>query len=108
MSLANIINNLPNANTAAVVTLAAEDTVYHHVHKVVWSYSSIPGGGRLHIKDGSTVLVDVDITVAGKDELTFTPEIRSKDPNTAMEIKLYAGGLLVTGKLNVVYFSGTS
>lgn len=90
--------HVPAANTACVITIAADPVRKHVCHLVQWSYSTAPTGGRLTIEDGAgTVVFDVDITAAGPGGLTL---FISGSANKAMVITLAAGGAAVQGKLN--------
>lgn len=68
---------------------------------VNFSYSIVPTTGRLTIADGATVFFDTDITGGGAGPLFGL--LRKGSPNTAMTIKLFAGGNSGNiGKLNAL------
>lgn len=90
----------PNADTAAVVTLAAVTDLEHVVHNIQWSYSDAPTGGKLTITVAAVIVWEVDITAAGPGG--FGMPIAGDD-NEAVVITLAAGGGSVVGKLNVQY-----
>lgn len=90
-------------NADAVLTWAARTGAAHSVDVVRWSYSAAPTGGRLTIKDGATIIEDVDITAAGPG---FLPYSRTGHTNNAFEVRLYAGGSGVVGKLSAGHAVG--
>lgn len=90
----------PAANTAAVVTYAANNAK-HVIGGLSWSYSAAPTGGNLKIENGAgTTVYSVDITAAGPGSIEF-PQARRGSSATALIITLAAGGGGITGKLNV-------
>jgi hypothetical protein len=93
----------PAANTAAVVTYAAEAGRAHVVSGIVWSYQGgDPTGGNLKIEDGAGVVVfNVDITTEGAGFFPF-PVPKRGTKNTAYIITLAAGGASVVGKLSIL------
>ncbi len=92
--------NVPSSNTDAVLTFSAAGAgIAHLLGKIVWSYSGTPTGGRLTVKDGSSVVLDVDVTAAGPGFIPFDKALKGT-ANTAMEVRLYAGGSGVVGKIN--------
>lgn len=97
----------PAANTAAVITYAADATARHALAQVIVSYSAAPTGGNLKIEDGSgTTVFTVDLTAT-----VLEPVVINFDPpllgsyNTAMIITLAAGGAAVSGKVNARHFT---
>jgi len=90
----------PAANTAAVITLAAEAGRRHVVRYLAWSYSAAPTGGRLTVTDGGTNKLVVDITAAGQGSLNLTNGFQGA-VNSAVVATLAAGGAAVTGKLSL-------
>jgi hypothetical protein len=92
--------HLPAADTAAVVTISSVDEYRHTIHKIVWSYSTDPTGGRLTISDGGTTEFDIDITKGGPGSLNFT-FCGAKE--STLVVTLAAGGGGITGKLYVEY-----
>lgn len=95
-------SNVPAANTAAVLTLAAPtDTARRRVFSSVhWSYSGAPTGGRLTIASSGQSTYDVDITAGGPGYLTFPDNFRGAAGQTVV-LTLAAGGAGVSGKINV-------
>lgn len=95
--------NTPAANTAAVVTYAAQPNLRHVVTGLAWSYSAAPTNGNLKIEDilGTTVF-SIDITAAGAGVIVFPQPKKSATANTAMIITLAAGGGAVVGKLSIL------
>lgn len=93
----------PAANTAAVVTYAADTDEKHVIHGVAWSYSGGPTNGNLKIEDVSgTTIFTMDITAAGPGSIIFPRPIRGAAINTAMIVTLAAGGSGISGKVNVL------
>ena len=89
----------PVADTAAIITLAAEHHVRHLVRTIVWSYSVAPTAGRLTLTVDGTIRLDVDITAAGPGALPL--DLLTAE-QAAVVITLAAGGAAVVGKLSVV------
>lgn len=91
--------HLPPAATAATKTISAVDKKRHILHKVWWSYSEAPTGGRLTIS-GGLKSIDIDITNSGPGPLSpdYVCEI-----NTDLIVNLASGGGTCTGKLTFSY-----
>lgn len=95
----------PAANTAAVVTFAAETGKRHHLVSVAWSYSAAPTGGNLKVEDASgTRVFSVDVTAAGPGSLQFENALRGEVGN-ALIVTLAAGGAGISGKVNAYKFT---
>lgn len=79
------------------------------IHMVGWiivSYSLVPVAGRLTVFTGTTSIFDYDIFVQSPPPLIFPegsplPTIQGD----SLEIRLAAGGLLNTGKINAFAYS---
>lgn len=93
--------NAPAANTAAVVTFAASGSAAHVLGGVAYSYDVTPVGGNLTIKDGTTVIFNLDIALATAGVIQFNPPLRITK-NAAMVLTLAAGGSGSTGKVNAL------
>lgn len=94
----------PNADTAAIITLAAATGTRHVVHKIFGSYSAAPTGGSLTIAStvgGNAVSMVVAITAAGPFDFDFPVPIQG-DENTAITLTLAAPGGTVVGKINAI------
>lgn len=94
----------PNADTAAVITLAAASGTRHVVDQVFGSYSGAPTGGGLTIAstvNGTAVTMAVAITAAGPFSFVFDPPLQGDD-NTAVVLTLAAGAGAVVGKINAL------
>ena len=93
----------PAANTAAIVTYAADATKKHVITGVAWSYAGgTPVGGNLKIEDVvGTVIFTVDIDKSGPGGFEFPRPKIGAAANTAMVVTLAAGGAGVTGKVSV-------
>lgn len=90
----------PAGNTAAIVTIAAAGSgVSNVVNGIAWSYDADPTGGNLKIEDGASTVFTLDITNKGPG---FIPFFRKGSTNTALVVTLAAGGVGVTGKVNVL------
>ena len=96
--------NIPAANTAAVITYAAVSGKRHAISGIAYSYSAAPTGGNLKIEDvAGTTIFSLDITAAGPgDPIYFDPAKGNALPNTALIITLAAGGVGISGKVNVL------
>lgn len=89
----------PAANTAAVLTYAAStDGSSHVIEQITVGYDAAPTGGSLTITDGGTTVYQVTITGTGAIELN--PNLLG-GRNAAVVITLAAGGVGVSGRLNV-------
>lgn len=93
--------NFPAANTAATITKAAVSDRRHAVHGILFSYSAAPTGGRLTVTDGGTTVLDIDITAAGAQVIPLDHQA-AFEVNSAVVFTLAAGGIGVTGKLQLL------
>lgn len=92
-------------NADAIVTMPAVAGLFNCVTMVVASYTAAVAG-RLTIKDGTSVIFDVDITTAAASTFEFDGINRLiSDMGKAMEVRLFNGGLTVTAKLNVLGYT---
>lgn len=90
-----------SANTAVTLTLAAATGKRHAISRIVATYSGAPTGGRLSIESpSSTVVFDTDLAGTGLQQIEFNPPLVFAE-NTAVLVKLAAGGSGVVGKVNV-------
>ncbi len=88
-----------------VVTMAAVVGIYNVVTMVIASYSASISG-RLTVKNGTTSIFDTDIMVANPAPFVFEGINRLiSDIGNAMEVRLYSGGLSISGKLNVLGYT---
>lgn len=93
----------PAANTAAeiVYTRPGRDC-YHSFSGLAWSYDAQLAGGNLQMVDENLgIIFDIDITNPGPGFIPF-PVPRHGSLNATMTIRLAAGGVGVSGKLNVL------
>jgi hypothetical protein len=91
----------PAANTAAVITLAAQAGLSNVIGEVYWSYDDTPTGGELTIEDGAgTTVFQQHITNGGPGFFQFLYPKRGT-ANTAMIVTLAAGGAGISGTLNI-------
>lgn len=95
----------PAANTAAVITIAADAEQFWVLDWLMWSYSEVPTAGRLTVAIGGTTYIDLDITAAGPGPLRFEPPLYNPSfaKGETMVITLAAGGGTCTGKLSARY-----
>lgn len=88
----------------AVLTLPPppEATMRTVLGALVCSYSGSVTTGRLRVMSGTTVVLDVDVTqeAVGRLQATLVGE-----PGQGMEVRLYAGGGSVDGKINLLSYS---
>lgn len=87
------------ADTAVVITLAADEREVHVLHAIQYSYSETPTGGGITVSINSTVVFDFDIT-GTEGTIEFHAPVYGKE-NQAMVITLKAGGGTAVGSLNV-------
>ncbi len=87
-------------NAAATASIGGSQNFIIAADQVIWSYSADPTGGRLQIKDGSTVLVDFDITKGGPGFMPLSGIVSTR--NSALSAVLAAGGAGIVGKVNLV------
>ena len=95
----SVLTHAPAANTAAVVTLAAETGLSQGLRGVAWSYEATPAGGNLKVEDDNITVFSVDITAAGPG---FLPLCLRSSPGKLLRVTLSAGGSGVSGKVNVL------
>jgi len=95
----------PAADTAAVVTLGADDSECHVITGIEFSYSEMPTGGRLTVVcGGSTTILDVDITSSGPGPLKWPHGLHNAGTKgEAVVVTLAAGGGTSLASLNVSY-----
>lgn len=88
------------ANTAVIITYAANVKERHVLGGVVSSYSAAPTGGNIKVENGvGSTIFQADIIAGGPVSIVFEPPLAGS-PNTAMIITLAAGSGTVVGKLN--------
>jgi len=100
------LTHAPNANAAAVITVAALASIRTVVDKVWGGYDLTPNGvnGSLSVVVtvlGSLVTLAMPVPAAGPVILDFKPPIQG-DVATAITITLATGGVGVTGKINAL------
>lgn len=97
----NVALSASGTNAPATVTLAADPLCRHVLDSVSFSYSATPTSGRLSITDGGATVYDLDLVAAGPWQCPFPAGLESSMLGNALVITLAAGGLGVTGKVNV-------
>lgn len=97
-------------NADAVLTYASPGAgiLSHILAGVIWSYSGGTPAGRLTIKDGSSIILDVDITASGPGYLPLDASPIRITPGNAMEVRLWAGGAGVVGKVTARHWTDTN
>ncbi len=94
----------PGVNAAVTATHPAAAGVRHRVAQVAWSFTAAPAAATIQVKDGATVLVELDVVAAGPGQIAFDPPLASTRGN-AVSAVLGAGGAGVGGRVALV---GTS
>lgn len=90
------------SNADATITYSADPYGYHTISGIAYSYSGTVTTGRITVENGSgTIVFDETIPAAGSGFFDFKDGLAGS-PNTAMIIKIFAGGSGVVGKLNVI------
>lgn len=100
VSFSSDLHHAPAANTAAVVTIAADASRPNIVSQVFYSYSAAPTGGSLIITDGGTEVFKQHITAAGPGQVDFVPPLKGAS-NSAVVVTIAAGGGVITGTCTV-------
>lgn len=96
-------SNAAAANTDAVVTVKGVAGQRPWISNVVVSYNGAPTAGRLTIKGlRSDRIFDVDITAAGPVPLGLDDGGIPYDVGEDVELRLFAAGAAVVGKVNCV------
>lgn len=91
----------PAANTAAVVTLAAETNTVHVLHAAHGGYDAAPTAGKLlTIAIGGSTVRAIPVAVAGPFSIKFPRGLRGTK-NQALVVTLAAGGAGITGKVSI-------
>lgn len=88
-----ISQHTPAADTAAVVTLAADAAYRNRIKRISWSYSAAPTGGALTVVYGSTTLT-WHIAAAGPGQIELD---LIGAQNQAIVCTIAAGGGAITG-----------
>ena len=89
------------AATAGVITVPAVVDKRHTLHKLVWSYSAAPTGGRITVTGGLNAL-DIDVTNAGPGSLSINYVCIA---NTDMVVTIASGAGAVVGKLYIEHMT---
>jgi hypothetical protein len=89
------------ANTAVVITYAADAVNQHTMHGLVVSYAgAAPTGGSVKVENGSgNIVFQADLTAQGP---IWLPAPLIGTVNTAMIVTLAAAGASCVGKVNVL------
>jgi hypothetical protein len=91
----------PAANANVEVVLPAVANTVYTITGILASYSGTPTAGRIGILSGAAIVFDYDIVQAGPIPLPY--QFTEMSPNTAVTIRLFAGGVGITGKLVVAF-----
>lgn len=90
------------ANADATITYSADPYGYHTIAGIAYSYTGTVTTGRITVENGSgTIVFDENIPAAGAGFFDFKDGLAGST-NTAMIIKIYAGGSGVIGKINAI------
>lgn len=96
------VSTSAQTNADAVVVMPAVGGVTNYLTMIIPSYT-VAVGGKITVKNGTTVIFDTDIMVANPGPITFDGKsILRSDAGNLLEVRLGSGGLTVTGKLNVL------
>ncbi len=102
--------HVPAANTAAVVTVAADADHFWVLDSIHFGYDGLPAAAKTLVVtiDGTaklTVYVPADIDTAGPHEILFPRGfyIGPKNKNEALVVTLLAGGAGISGSVNITY-----
>lgn len=91
-------------HAAAVLTVAAPPTGDELILKeLTVSYSAAPTGGNVQVTDGATLVLDVDVTVAGETSIPLPEEGLRLHRGNALTVTLADGGAAIIGRVNVGY-----
>jgi hypothetical protein len=94
----------PSVNAVATATRAATPGIRHRISGVSWSFSAAPTAASIQVKDGATVLLELDVTAAGPGHFPFNPPLAATR-GQAVSAVLSAGGAAVTGRIALVGIS---
>jgi len=90
----------PAANTAAVATIAYDDTEYPCIDWIAYSYEGgAPSGGNLLVTINSVTYLNLDIGAVMTEQLVFDPPLSDNKLGSDVVVTLAAGGAAVTGKV---------
>lgn len=95
-----------SVNAALSVVLPGAEAMTYMIGWIMVSYSAVPSAGRLMIFTGTTSIFDYDIFVQNPTPIVFQegnplPTVQGD----SLEIRLAAGGLQNTGKINAFAYS---
>lgn len=94
----------PAVNLNADVILPAVANVNYTIKRIMASYSgALPAAGRIGILSAGVIVWDADLT--GQGPYDFPGDFTEELTNTQITIRLFAGGLTVSGKLVVAAVS---
>jgi len=100
-AIQNPDDHQPSANTAAVVTLAADSEQCHVITAIEFGYDATPTSGTLTVTAGGTTIFKVPVVSAGPGRIGFPEGLHSDAAlNQAVVVTLAAGGTSVTGFVN--------
>jgi len=96
------IGSTTTVNADAVVTKPASANLINHITMIIPSYT-VAVAGNLTVKNGTTAILDISLTVANPGPLIFEDRnALQSDIGNSMEVRLLNGGVTVTQKLNVI------
>src|SRR5206468_2445421 len=88
----------PGVNAAVTATHAAAAGLRHRISRVFWSFTAAPVAASIQVRDGATVLVELDVTAAGPGQLSFDPPLVATR-GAGVSAVLAAGGAGNSGRV---------
>lgn len=92
----------PAANTAAVVTLTADEDHIHVIKDIWWSYGADPTNGEVNITAGGTEIYSILVTNKGPGHIEMNG-FHNGTKNEEVVVTATAGGSAISCTLNVQY-----
>ena len=100
-AIQNPDDHQPSANTAAVVTLAADSEQCHVITSITFGYNATPTSGSVVVTAGGTTIFSVPVAAAGAGQIHFPYGLHNDAAlNEAVVVTLAAAGASVTGRIN--------
>ena len=100
-AIQNPDDHQPAANTAAIVTLAADSEQCHVITSITFGYNATPTAGSVVVTAGGVTIFSVPVVAAGPGQIQFPYGLHNDSAlNEAVVITLAAAGASVTGRIN--------
>jgi hypothetical protein len=96
-----LVTGTSAGGAAIAITLAAVAARRNGVKSIVFSYNTLPTGGRLTITDNAVTVFDIDVPAAGQFQIPLPDGVQNLAVNTALVATLAGGGGAVVGKINL-------